>query len=209
MVALEGVGEQMAFYLKKQQGDKLERLANQVDKTARHLNNLLDNLLNWALLQQGVIPYRPQSINIKSIAEEVLEMFQTQALSKNILLENHIAKDLSVYADTNTLQAILRNLLSNAIKFTPSGGKVSLSTELREDQVYINVNDSGIGIAEEKLEKLFSINKSSEKGTAGEKGTGLGLMLVKELVELNKGTVQVLSKLNTGSSFMVSLPQMA
>lgn len=209
MVALEGVGEQMAFYLKKQQGDKLERLADQVDKTARHLNNLLDNLLNWALLQQGVIPYRPQSINISGMAEEVLEMFQPQALSKNILLENHIVNDLSVYADTNTLQAILRNLLSNAIKFTPSGGKVSLSTESREDQVFIKVNDTGTGIAEEKLEKLFSIDKSSEKGTAGEKGTGLGLMLVKELVELNKGTVQVLSKLNTGSSFMVSLPQMA
>lgn len=206
MVALEGVGEQMAFYLKKQQNDKLERLAHQVDQTARHLNNLLDNLLNWALLQQGVIPYRPQNIHIENVANEVMELFQTQAQAKNITIENQVSKDLNVYADVHTLQTILRNLLSNAIKFTSSSGKVSLSTASREDQVYITVNDTGTGIAAEKLEKLFGIDKSSEKGTAGEKGTGLGLMLVKELVELNKGQVQVQSKVNEGSSFTVSLP---
>lgn len=208
MVALEGVGEQMAFYLKKQQTDKLERLAERVDKTTHQLSRLLDNLLNWALLQQGIIPYHPQSISIAGIVNEVLEMFQPQAQAKNIALENHLTANLNVYADTNTLQAILRNLLSNAIKFTPAGGKVSFSTELKKDQVFININDTGTGIAVEKLKKLFSIDKSSEKGTAGEKGTGLGLMLVKELVELNKGTVQVVSKLNAGSSFSVSLPLM-
>ena len=209
MVALEDVGEQMAFYVKQQRTDKLERLADRVDKTTRQLNNLLDNLLSWALLQQGIIPYRPQSISIARIATEVLDLFQANAQAKNVALENHIAKDLNVYADANTLQAILRNLLSNAIKFTPAGGKVSISTELAGDRVFIHINDTGTGIAAEKLEKLFSINKSSEKGTAGEKGTGLGLMLVKELVALNKGKVQVVSKLNQGSSFTISLPIVA
>ncbi len=206
MVALEDVGEQMAFYVQQQRIDKLERLADRVDKTTRQLNNLLDNLLSWALLQQGIVPYRPQSISIARIATEVLDLFQANALAKNVALENHIAKDLNVYADVNTLQAILRNLLSNAIKFTPAGGKVSINTELAEDNVFIHINDTGTGIAAEKLEKLFSIDKSSQKGTAGEKGTGLGLMLVKELVALNKGKVQVVSKLNQGSSFTISLP---
>lgn len=206
MVALEGVGEQMAFYLQKGRTDKLERLADQVDKTTRQLGSLLDNLLNWALLQQGLIPYRPQSLSIEKIATEVMEMFQANAQAKNIELENLISQDLSVYADANTLQTILRNLLSNAIKFTPVGGKVSFSTELKENKVIVMVNDTGTGIAVDKLEKLFSIYKSSEKGTLGEKGTGLGLMLVKELVALNKGEVQVWSKLNEGSSFMISLP---
>ncbi len=158
------------------------------------------------MLQQGVIPYRPQSIPIARIASEVLDLFEDNAQAKNVALENHIAKDLNVYADANTLQAILRNLLSNAIKFTPAGGKVSISTELVGDRVFIHINDTGTGIAAEKLEKLFSIDKSSEKGTAGEKGTGLGLMLVKELVALNKGKVEVVSKLNEGSSFTISLP---
>lgn len=206
MVALENVGEQMAFYVKQQRIDKLERLADRVDKTTRQLNNLLDNLLSWALHQQGIVPYHPQSISIARIASEVLDLFQANAQAKNVALKNHIAKDLNVYADANTLQAILRNLLSNAIKFTPAGGKVSVGTELAGDKVCIHINDTGTGIAAEKLEKLFSIDKSSEKGTAGEKGTGLGLMLVKELVALNKGKVQVVSKLNEGSSFTVSLP---
>lgn len=206
MVALEGVGEQMAHYLKKQNLDKLERLSERVDKTARQLGSLLDNLLNWALLQQGIIPYRPQDLNIHQISTEVLEMFEASAEAKNIQLENHIAGDIFVHADVNTLQAILRNLLSNAIKFTPVGGKVTLSAEQQADKAFLNIQDTGTGIAVEKLDKLFSIDKSSEKGTAGEKGTGLGLMLVKELVELNKGQVKVLSKLHEGSSFTVSLP---
>ena len=94
----------------------------------------------------------------------------------------------------------------NAIKFTPSGGKVAVTTESKENKVFININDTGTGISVEKLAKLFVIDKSSEKGTAGEKGTGLGLMLVKELVELNKGNVQVESVINLGSRFTVSLP---
>jgi len=209
IIALDGVGEQMAFYLEKQRPDKLDLLAKRVDKTAKQLTALLDNLLNWALLQQGVIPYRPAPLNIHRVSTEVLTMFQTNAQVKNIQLESQIPETLEAYADASTLHAILRNLLSNAIKFTPPGGTVSISTEVNEDKVFIKVNDTGTGISAEKLEKLFLIDKSSEKGTAGERGTGLGLMLVKEFVELNKGNVQVESKLNEGSRFIVSLPKAA
>lgn len=206
IVALEGVGEQMTYYLEKQQPDKLARLASRVEKTAQQLGTLLDNLLNWALLQQGVIPYRPKPINIKLAMAELMEIFQANAQAKNIQMESNIPEDLVAYADENTFQAILRNLVSNAIKFTPSGGKVAVTTESKENKVFININDTGTGISVEKLAKLFVIDKSSEKGTAGEKGTGLGLMLVKELVELNKGSVQVESVINLGSRFTVSLP---
>ncbi|AEE51374.1 tetratricopeptide repeat protein [Haliscomenobacter hydrossis] len=209
IIALDGVGEQMAFYLEKQRPEKLVLLAERVDKTAKQLTALLDNLLNWALLQQGVIPYRPTPLNIHHVSSEVLTMFQTNAQAKNIQLESQVPETLEVYADESTLHAILRNLLSNAIKFTPPGGTVSISTEVNEDKVFIKVNDTGTGISAEKLEKLFLIDKSSEKGTAGERGTGLGLMLVKEFVELNKGKVQVESKINEGSQFIVSLPKAA
>ncbi len=206
IVALEGVGEQMTYYLEKQQADKLARLASRVEKTAQQLGTLLDNLLNWALLQQGVIPYHPKPINVKQAMVELMEIFQANAQAKNIQLESNIPEDLIAYADENTFQAILRNLLSNAIKFTPSGGKVAVTTENKEHKVFININDTGTGISVEKMAKLFAIDKASEKGTAGEKGTGLGLLLVKELVELNKGKVLVESKINQGSRFTVSLP---
>ncbi|MBK9487859.1 MAG: HAMP domain-containing histidine kinase [Haliscomenobacter sp.] len=208
IIALDGVGEQMALP-GKQRPEKLALLAERVDKTAKQLTALLDNLLNWALLQQGVIPYRPAPLNIHQGQHRSVDYVPDQCPGKNIQLESQIPETLEAYADASTLHAILRNLLSNAIKFTPPGGTVSISTEVNEDKVFIKVNDTGTGISAEKLEKLFLIDKSSEKGTAGERGTGLGLMLVKEFVELNKGKVQVESKINEGSRFIVSLPKAA
>ena len=206
IVALDGVGEQMEFYLKKNKPEKLERLASQVDSTAKRLSGLLDNLLNWALLQQGVIPYHPKSLNVHEVGEHIFEMFQNNADAKNITLHLQIDKSQKVYADESALNTILRNLVSNAIKFTPEGGMVSLSTETKGDKVFININDTGTGISTEHLSKLFSLEKQSEKGTSGERGTGLGLTLVKELAELNKGVIVVDSVLEKGSSFRVGLP---
>lgn len=191
IVALDGVGEQMEFYLKKNKTDKLQRLAGRVDTTAKRLSALLDNLLNWALLQQGVIPYHPKSLKIKNLGEDIFHMFQTNAETKKITLNLQIDEQQKVFADESALNTILRNLISNAIKFTPEGGKVSLSTETKNDKVFIKINDTGTGISAEKLSKLFSLEKKSEKGTAGEKGTGLGLTLVKELADLNKGSINV------------------
>lgn len=206
IVALDGVGEQMEYYLKKEDTKKLERLAGRVDVTAKRLNGLLDNLLSWALLQQGVIPFHPKSINVKNIGEQTFEMFEQNAKAKNISLKLMVDPQQKVFADEAALNTILRNLISNAIKFTPSGGTVSLGTETKEDKIFIKINDTGTGISAEKLTKLFVLEKQSETGTFGEKGTGLGLTLVKELVELNNGSIDVASVLEQGSSFLVGLP---
>ena len=206
IVALDGVGEQMQYYLKKNKPEKLERLAGRIDSTAKRLSSLLDNLLNWALLQQGVIPYHPKALNVQEVGNNILQMFQDNADAKNITLNLQIDKDIKVHADESALNTILRNLVSNAIKFTPKGGNISLSTETKDNKVFINVNDTGTGISAEKLSKLFSLEKTSEKGTAGEKGTGLGLTLVKELTELNQGSINVNSVLTKGSNFKISLP---
>ncbi len=206
IVALEGVGEQMAFYLKKQQFDKLERLSSRVDQTASQLSKLLDNLLNWALLQQGTMPYRPQAIKVRDIAGQVLDMYEASASAKEIKIFNQVEQGLEAYADENSLQVILRNLVGNAIKFTPNGGQVSIGANTNGPQIQLSVNDSGTGIALEKQAHLFSLDRKSEKGTNNEKGTGLGLMLVKEFAALNKGFVNVESQLNIGTKFTVSLP---
>lgn len=206
IVALDSVGEQMDFYLEKQRMGKLKSLGKEVDQTAKRLSALLDNLLNWALLQQGVIPYHPQSINVKQVTANIMDMFQANASIKNLTLHTEIDSTLAAFADQSALSAILRNLISNAIKFTPKGGTVSVSTQLKADKVFITINDTGTGIPAEKLKTLFTLNKKSEQGTAGEAGTGLGLILCKELSELNKGTIQVKSELNTGSQFTLTLP---
>ncbi len=146
------------------------------------------------------------AIDIEKVGQEVLAMFQHNASVKGISLISKITPKLNVFADESALQTILRNLISNAIKFTPEGGTVTLSTETKDDKIFIIINDTGTGISTERLEKLFTLEKQSRKGTAGEKGTGLGLSLVKELVELNKGFIDVTSKLNKGSQFKIALP---
>lgn len=206
IVALEGVGEQMDYYLKKNKSEKLQRLASRVDSTAKRLNGLLDNLLNWALLQQGVIPYHPKSLHVQEVAQNIAAMFQHNADAKDIQLKVDVAADTFVSADESAINTILRNLVSNAIKFTPKGGIVSIGTETKDGKVFININDTGTGIAAHQLSKLFTLDKQSELGTAGEKGTGLGLTLVKELVELNKGVLTVNSKLEQGTQFKIGLP---
>lgn len=206
LIALDGVGELMNHYLKKDNKEKLESLSSKVGETAKKLTGLLDNLLHWALLQQGVLPYNPKRISIKKTADEVVNLFNENAQNKNIKIETNISESEYVFADEAALNTILRNLLSNAIKFTPAGGSVSLSTEKKKDKVYITINDTGTGISAEQLEKIFRSKKESQKGTAGEKGTGLGLNLVKELVHLNNGKIDVKSTIDKGTQFSITLP---
>lgn len=206
ITALDGVGEQMEFYLKKQDTGKLKRLAERVDSTSKKLTNLLDNLLNWALLQKGMIPYHPKAVNVHDIVEENIELYRDVADLKDITLENKVEKGVEVYADLSAVSTIIRNLINNAVKFTKKGGRVSVSTEVQNERVQININDTGTGIGAERLEKIFTLNKTRSKGTANEKGAGLGLILCKDLVELNKGTITAISELGKGSSFIFSLP---
>ncbi len=207
IVALDGVGNLMEHYVEKDDKPKLKRLATRVDNTAKQLGGLLDNLLNWALLQQGVIPYQPKALSIQNVVENTFAMFQNNAEAKEIKLVSEVDKNIQVHADEAALNTILRNLVSNAIKFTPKGGTVSVGTEVKDNKVFIVINDTGTGISAEQLKTLFTLDKKSEQGTAGEKGTGLGLNLVKELVELNKGILDVSSIINKGSQFSVGLPK--
>lgn len=207
IVALDGIGQQIDFYLERQNPEKLNRLTGLIDSTTKSLNALLDNLLNWALLQTGMIPYDPKSVKIADAVRETFQLFEPTAEMKNIQLHSSIDPNLEVFADKRALNTILRNLVSNAIKFTPEAGKVSVSIDSQIDKIAIIINDTGTGIEANKIERLFDLKKESKKGTSGEKGTGLGLLLVKELVELNKGILNVKSIVGKGSQFVFSLPK--
>lgn len=205
--AFQGIGEQLNFYLEKGDVAKLRFISTNIAKSATNLNGLLDNLLSWALMNRGMIPYQPEPLNVAQETTANLAIHENAAQAKSIQLENHIAPDLQILADRNAFQAILRNMIANAIKFTHPGGQVRLTGEAKDGKVLIRIADTGVGMAAEKLEKVFSLDKRSEHGTAGEKGAGLGLLLCKELVALNNGQMTAESVVGTGSTFTISLPQ--
>lgn len=204
--AFQGVGEQLRFYLEKGDTAKLHKITGLIAKSAASLSALLDNLLSWALLNRGMIPYSPEPLTLSSEIAANFDIHENAAAAKGIQLESSIPPDLLVQADRNALQAILRNLVGNAVKFTPPGGRVTLGCAARGDKVCIVINDTGTGIAAEKLDKLFTLDKRATHGTAGEKGAGLGLLLCKELVELNRGMLRVFSTEGKGSTVEFSLP---
>jgi len=172
---------------------------------------LLDDLLLWAWTQKGTIAYHPKKINLYSIVKETSELLSQSIEKKSIQLINRITDNIYVEADKDMLATIIRNLLSNALKFTNKHGKITISADIQEEKhnkfVTIKVNDTGVGIAKELQKTLFDIGENiSTKGTENEKGTGLGLILCKEFVDIHGGEIWVESEEGKGSSFFFSIP---
>ena len=209
LLGLQSVGNQINYFIKKEQTEQLQNLSGHIENTTKRITELLDNLLSWALLQNGLIPYQPDKVNLQTEASEVVALLEPMATMKNIKIDNNILDSSFVFADSKSVNTILRNLISNAIKYTPSGGSIKLNVSTKDGQSFITINDNGTGISGEQLPRLFKLDKKSQRGTQGEKGTGLGLILCKELVELNKGTIKVMSDLGKGSSFTFNLPNAA
>ena len=193
--------------LDKERQVKIFELINQ---TVKNTYNLLENLLMWSLTQRGLIKYKPVRINLKSLVIENIKIFQDIASEKQISIEKKSDTNQFVLADINLLSVIIRNLLSNAIKFTSNGGTVSISygpnEEGGQETVLVSVTDSGVGIEADRLSKLFSLDENhSTEGTNIEKGTGLGLILCKEFVEMHNGRIYVESEVGRGSKFTFTL----
>jgi two-component system, NtrC family, sensor kinase len=205
--AFSGISRLIKYAVEDKNNDELIEIADHVDKTADDLSGLLDNLLNWALQQQGHFPNVPEKLSVEEMGEEINGIFSNMAKAKNINLLSSIPGNLELWVDRNTSMTILRNLVNNAIKFTDIGGKVDLTAIADGDFAKITVSDTGVGIPQDKLNRLFKMdgNKTSY-GTAGEKGLGLGLQLVYEFVEMNKGTIAVESNEGEGTKFIVRLP---
>ncbi|MCB1159781.1 MAG: hybrid sensor histidine kinase/response regulator, partial [Leptospiraceae bacterium] len=191
-----------------QDPDGVKRRIELLVNTSENLYNLLENLLDWARLEKGNIPFEPEIFLLSPIILEVYDLFKMQTGQKRINLEYDCPLDLSVFADKNMVLTIIRNLISNAIKFTQEGGRVAiLVKELKSSFVEVVVKDSGMGIHEKIKMGLFKIEKKvSMNGTNGETGTGLGLILCKNMVDKNKGSIWVESELGKGSQFHFTLP---
>jgi PAS domain S-box-containing protein len=175
--------------------------------SAKLVFDLLENLLEWSRIQTGRIPYQPVSFNLKSLLHEIIFLFNANSISKNIKFNLNITGEVTVFADRNMLSTVFRNLISNAIKFSHQGGEVSIASNITGKKVIIIIEDFGIGMKKETMKKLFKIESHfTSKGTSGERGTGLGLILTKEFIEKNKGSINVESEYGKGSSFIIELP---
>lgn len=178
-----------------------------INDSALNAYNLLGNLLDWARSQTNTISYMPMNIDIGEIISATASMLAGDAQKKNITFVNRVPDGIMVRADNNMLATVIRNLLTNAIKFTRSGGDVSVCYNSLDGVQEFTVEDSGVGIDPGDIEKLFNIDtKVATKGTAGEPGTGLGLILCREFIEKNAGTIRVESEPDKGSRFIFTLP---
>jgi len=181
-----------------------------MNKLAVHCNasmETLDLLLQWGQMQLKGVMLNQVIINPAEIIERNISLFLEAALHKSILIEKSIGTDVSVFADADHLNFIIRNLLSNAIKFTPEGGTIKLSVQRKSDsaEVLFTIKDNGVGISEERLSSVFTTDSVSTNGTNNEKGTSLGLVICKEFVLANHGEIWVISKLGLGSEFFFTL----
>jgi signal transduction histidine kinase len=192
---------------RKLNSDEIDKIAVQINKSARNTNLLLEDILMWARTQQGKIPFNPQVLSLREICNYTLETQNPVAISKNITVNCTLGEEVHVVADIDMIKAIMRNLISNAIKFSDNLGIINISAERSDSEIIISVSDNGIGVKPEDLPKLFDISQIfTTTGTGKETGTGLGLMIVKEFVTKHGGKAWAESEYGKGSRFNFTLP---
>ena len=185
----------------------LDSLFNAVRKSTRNVVTLLNNLLRWALSQTGELNYDPVPLNLSKVIKEVIPLVDQQAADKSIVIIEKLDEEVFFNGDVDMIKTVFRNLISNAIKFTEENGKVVITSTIQESEIHILIHDDGIGMKPELATSLFQIGEMvSRKGTEGELGTGLGLILCKDFVEKHKGRIEVDSTLGEGTTFTVVLP---
>ena len=188
----------------------VQDIADYLLDTAHSTYNLLESLLTWAMAEGGRFIYHPISFDLHQSTTIVSHVLSGLAVKKNIELIVHVPSHIKVYADINMVTSVIQNLVSNALKFTPVNGKgkVFIKAEQHEDYTFVSVQDTGLGMNAKQLENLFEPRLTvSIKGTSGEKGAGLGLVLCKRFVDLNFGEITVTSKEGVGTIFKVKLPR--
>lgn len=186
---------------------EIKEFIKSINNISKQQFELLENLLQWSRVQTGRMEFIPILLDLVSVTAGVLELFRENASQKNITLSSRHKGNTQIVADKNMLETILRNLVSNAIKFTYSGGSVLISTERFDHHTDIRILDDGVGMEEDTVLDIFSIDSHhSSRGTADEKGTGLGLVIVKELLDLCGGEISVQSAPHKGTTFTVSIP---
>jgi len=205
--ALIGFSELINHDIEDKNYKNLKEYAEIIKSSIENLNFLLENLLKWSQIQTGKIKIFHENINVLELINSNLKLFNAAINQKRLHIELIVKGDSFIVGDVISLSIILRNLVSNAIKFSNIDNKLIISFNEIENEVILDVTDYGIGMSKEQQEQLFELDKPSSSGTFNEKGSGLGLILTKELVEKHHGSLEVVSFLGKGTSFKVHFPK--
>ncbi len=205
--ALLGFAELLSEEIQEFDRRDVKRQSEFILQSAKQLHFLLENLLQWARIQTKRVRFFPSYINMNKVIRNVADLYRFMADKKKISLNLHIQDSLIVYADESLVSVVLRNLIHNALKYTYEGGTVEIEgIQEEQDQVMIKVRDTGCGISREEQKKLFNLEHHfTQKGTSGEQGTGLGLIICKEFLKMHNSSLIVESVPEKGSNFIFSL----
>ncbi|MAB49740.1 MAG: ATP-binding protein [Flavobacteriaceae bacterium] len=187
--------------------EEFRELIPELSENANNASSLLFNLLNWSKSQMQNLEPNPELFNIQDVFHTKMALVEQKVEDKRIVLIDESQRDF-VYADKSMVEIVIQNLITNAVKFSRTGDVITVSNQDVNGKALICVEDTGVGISEENIKKLFNANKNfTTVGTKNEKGTGLGLTIAKDLVELNNGRIWVESTVNVGSKFFIELPK--
>jgi PAS domain S-box-containing protein len=188
--------------------DEKKEILIEAAKTSKSTFTLMENLLDWSRVQTGKMSFEPQNISLTLVLNSIKNLYYQKLKEKGISLNFEFEKEYFAYADLQITETILRNLISNAIKFTPEFGIILVSFDDMDDSMIVKIKDTGVGMYADQISKLYKLDLSySTVGTAGERGTGLGLILCKELVEKQGGKIWIESEVGAGSTFFFTLPK--
>lgn len=187
--------------------EERESFLQLIVNSSQNTNRSLENLTLWSRLQVGNMDYALENVNIVDLINDTVSQLRAMAEKKNINIEVSLPEQLCLTLDKFMISTVLRNLITNAIKYTHKSGSISINLEEKEGRIQVSVKDNGIGIYKENIAKLFKITeKFSMQGTEQEEGTGLGLILSKEFIDLHNGEIMVESQIGKGSTFTFTLP---
>ena len=203
-----GLTQLMAEELENLTSEEIKDFTLRMRNSAADMFRLLENLLEWARMQQGLITFNREIAQLAPIVDESIAIILEPAKIKGIEIILDISADITVFADRNILQTVIRNIVSNAVKFTPKGGRIRVSAKVTDyNNVEISIKDTGIGMSNKMIDDLFRLDvQTNRKGTEGEPSSGLGLLLCKDFIEKHGGRIWVESEEGKGSTFYFSLP---
>jgi len=205
---LLGLSEILIEDYSEMSDEQIIQYLKMIRTTTKDVYRLIENLLEWSRLQTGRMEYKTEKQNLSQLIDGVINLIIPTASKKNLQLYNQVHRNNYVFADTNMLNSVVQNLISNAVKFTRDYGVIAISSIEKEEFLEICVADNGVGMSKKDVGKIFKMDEHfSTKGTKDELGTGLGLLLCKELVEKHGGNIWVESELDKGTKFRFTIPK--
>ncbi len=202
-----GFAELLIMKFEKLSEEKKYKYSEVIYKSSKNIYDLLENLLQWSRTQTDKIAFEPSEFDLDNLVIQNITLLNENISKKNITVNYAQSDKFAVFADRNMINTVIRNLLTNAIKFTDIGGKITIYYQKKNGDIEFSIKDTGVGMSEEEIKQIFRVDTNiSKTGTEGETGTGLGLILCKEFIKKNGGSIWVESKSGEGSKFYFTVP---